>query len=133
MTELEIHEGGCLCGRVRFRFQGAPLDTGYCHCRMCQRSSGAPAQPFVSVPIGAFSYTGEPPQVYRSSEWGERRFCPSCGSQLEYRERENPSEVSLNAGCLDEPGRFPPGRHIYTQSRLAWFDAAADLPSSEAD
>ena len=40
-------EGGCLCGAVRYRISAAPSHTDYCHCRMCQRSTGAPV-----VPVG---------------------------------------------------------------------------------
>lgn len=35
--------GGCLCGAVRYAFEGTPGGAGWCHCRMCQRSSVAPA------------------------------------------------------------------------------------------
>ena len=35
-------EGGCLCGAVRYRISAEPHHAGYCHCRMCQRSAGAP-------------------------------------------------------------------------------------------
>ena len=36
------HVGGCLCGTIRYRLMSEPVDPGYCHCRMCQRFSGAP-------------------------------------------------------------------------------------------
>ena len=35
-------EGGCLCGGVRYRISAEPHHASYCHCRMCQRSAGAP-------------------------------------------------------------------------------------------
>ena len=41
--------GGCLCGAVRYRLTSAPFDTGYCHCRMCQRTAGAPVMVFSTV------------------------------------------------------------------------------------
>ena len=34
--------GGCLCGEIRYRVTEPPLDTNFCHCRMCQKFSGAP-------------------------------------------------------------------------------------------
>ncbi len=32
---------GCLCGAVRYESSEPPSDSNYCHCRMCQRTSGA--------------------------------------------------------------------------------------------
>ena len=34
-------EGGCTCGHIRYRVQSAPLFVHCCHCRWCQRDSGA--------------------------------------------------------------------------------------------
>jgi hypothetical protein len=38
----EIFEGGCLCGQLRYRFEGPVPDIAYCHCRLCRQSTGAP-------------------------------------------------------------------------------------------
>jgi hypothetical protein len=34
-------EGGCLCGRVRFRTTQAPMRTIACHCTFCQKVTGS--------------------------------------------------------------------------------------------
>src|SRR5262245_25678266 len=34
--------GGCLCGEIRYKVTEPSLDNNYCHCRMCQKFSGAP-------------------------------------------------------------------------------------------
>jgi hypothetical protein len=36
-----VHTGGCQCGAVRFRVEGALGDASVCHCRMCQKAFGA--------------------------------------------------------------------------------------------
>ena len=118
--------GGCLCGAVRYAFDGTPGEAGWCHCRMCQRSSGAPAQAYVILPLAGFRYVAGEPALYRSSERGERRFCAACGSQIEFREAGG-SEVSLNSGTLDDPALVPPDRHIWTGSEVPWFGEAPGL------
>jgi len=35
------HEGGCVCGAVRYRVINAPARTSACHCRFCQRRTGS--------------------------------------------------------------------------------------------
>lgn len=36
-----FHEGGCLCGAVRYRTEGLPVFTIVCHCRACQHRTGS--------------------------------------------------------------------------------------------
>ena len=42
MGQETIHEGGCLCGAVRYREAAAPGAVGHCHCTMRRKASGAP-------------------------------------------------------------------------------------------
>jgi hypothetical protein len=55
------HEGGCFCGRVRYRVSGEPLRSAICHCVSCRRTSGALTVAWVSFPYRRFSFVeGEP-------------------------------------------------------------------------
>ncbi len=128
---FEPLEGGCLCGAVRYRVTKAPLDSGYCHCRMCQKSSGAPLQASAEFPADAFAFIRGEAKAYRSSPGALRHFCPTCGSQLTFRPAENPTYVSVNLPTLDRPEVLSPRMHIWTMSRLPWFEVKDELPRYE--
>src|ERR1700733_1930164 len=115
------HEGGCLCGKVRFRVNLPLIDSGYCHCRMCQRNSGAPAVAWVSVGTAGFSWLSKDPCIYKSSAHAMREFCDKCGSYIAFRSNERTEVISINTSCFDEPERFPPRKHIFVDSRISWF------------
>lgn len=125
---FEPLEGGCLCGAVRYRVTKAPLDSGYCHCRMCQKSSGAPLQVSAEFPADGFSLIRGEPKAYRSSSWAVRHFCSACGSQLTFRAAEKPTYVSVNLPTLDRPEALTPRMHIWRSSRIPWFEVNDDLP-----
>lgn len=123
-----VLEGGCHCGALRYRITAPPIDTGYCHCRICQRTTGAPVLAWTHVPIEAFDVTQGRPVVYKSSPWGERHFCGACGTQLLYRDSEAPKTLDINVGSLDDPEAVTPDYHIFTASRIGWFEVADKLP-----
>lgn len=121
-------EGGCLCGGVRYRIDAEPQDAGYCHCRMCQRSTGAPVVPWLTMASEGFAWTRGEPAVYRSSPGAERLFCPACGTQLVFRVIAEPQQLDVTLASLDDPEAVPPDHHSWTSSRIAWFDTRDDLP-----
>ena len=41
MSKKKIHQGGCLCGKVRYETDGSPERSGVCHCRYCQLRTGS--------------------------------------------------------------------------------------------
>ena len=120
-------EGGCLCGEVRWRAEAVPTAIGYCHCRMCQRIGGAPAQVWANLPASAVTFS-KPPAAYRSSDWGERLFCPTCGSSLAFRLLSDEPVLGLNVGTFDHPEDAKPTLHIFTASQLPWFHPSEELP-----
>lgn len=126
MTEpFKPLDGGCLCGAVRFRVTAEPTDAGYCHCRMCQKNSGAPVVAWAALPHAAFAYTKGTPGAYKSSPGAQREFCRDCGSYMIFR--DSTPTISVNIASLDEPARVKPAFHIWCESRIPWFDTADAL------
>lgn len=124
-------EGGCLCGAVRYRIDGPGIDAGYCHCRICQRSAGAPVLAWATVPAQSFIYTRGVPTVYCSSEHGRREFCGQCGTQLVFRHVPPARTVDVTIASLDDPTAIAPAYHIWRGSRIPWFETGDELPRFE--
>jgi len=122
------YKGGCLCGAVRYASQQEPDDVGYCHCRLCQLSSGSPVSAWASFPLQTFQYTHGTPNIFKSSAHGQREFCGICGSQLLFRSSVSENSVDVNIGTLDKPTQVEPEYHIWTESQLKWFEIADNLP-----
>jgi len=132
--------GGCLCDAVRYEITEPAIDVGYCHCRMCQRWTGAPVVAFASFPIGSIRFTrGEPkyyessqggPQYYKSSPLAERGFCANCGSSLTYRPLipQWSDFITVELGSLDHPENMTPTWHLGIESQMPWLDIHDNLP-----
>ena len=117
----EVHEGGCHCRAIRWRIEGPIQHASYCHCRMCQLSMGAVAGAFATVASADFRYTAGTPKIYRSSDSVSREFCGNCGAQVVFR-REGKERHGVNLVTFDDPSVVAPTLHIWTESRIPWFD-----------
>ena len=122
--------GGCMCGSVRYELTSDPFDCGWCHCRTCRLTSGAPAMVFASVPAGRLVWTkgGDLVRSVRSSSFGHRSFCGTCGTPFLMEVDHQPETVDFSVATLDDPEAIEPGFHIFWGSRIGWFDPGDDLP-----
>lgn len=123
-------EGGCFCGAVRYRLEAEPYDTGWCHCRVCQRVSGAPAMAFTTVALADFILTRSEDAVgtIGTTSFGKRRFCTRCGTPLTMHVDHQPDEIDVTVASLDNPAAVTPGFHIFYADRIRWAEAGDDLP-----
>ncbi len=122
------YAGGCLCGALRYTSSAKPVEAGYCHCRMCQKLSGATVLPWASFSASSFGYTEGQPKIYTSSAHGQREFCAECGSQIAFRATDTDDTVEINVGTLDDPEAVNPQYHVWCNSQVSWFDTQDELP-----
>jgi hypothetical protein len=122
--------GGCLCGLIRYEAE-VFLKNGYiCHCTICQKSSGQPAEITVLIKAGTLKYLKGEPKYYATSEVGKRGFCSECGSRIVWQatDPENDWTTNLDVGCLDNPSEARMTCHIYADTQLPWYRICEDLP-----
>ena len=122
-----------MCEAVRYELKSEPFDCGWCHCRTCQLSSGAPAMVFASVPAGDLVWTKGEDKVrsVASSSFGHRSFCGTCGTPFLMQVDHQPETVDFSVATLDEPDAVEPGFHIFWGSRMGWFTPGDELPRHE--
>ncbi len=129
MSEGTAHDGGCLCGAVRYRAEGAPLRVLHCHCQMCRKAGGAPFVTWAVFPRRAVRFVRGDPGLYRSSPIAVRRYCRDCGSALTWEGDGSPDSIDLTVGSFDHPDRLPaPVEHLWTEAQIPWLHLADDLP-----
>ena len=123
-----FHTGGCQCGAVRFRVEGALGDASVCHCRMCQKASGNFYLPLVSVREAKLTWTRGRPKRFRSSSAALRGFCGDCGTPLTY---EAPDGVALTIAAFDDPAEIAPRIQWGIEAKLPYVDAIHALPGED--
>lgn len=127
-------DGGCDCRSIRYRMTTPPLFVHCCHCRWCQRESGA------SFALNALIeadrvvlLAGEPELVDTPSESGlgqKIARCPTCRIAVwSHYAGSGPVFKFVRVGTLDEPDRLPPEIHIFTASKQPWVVLGQGVPS----
>ncbi len=125
----EVHDGGCVCGSVRYRTTGEPARVTVCHCRWCQRRTGSAFGVGAVFQSAQFELTGAAPKVYRhmsdeSGRWLDLHFCTSCGTNIGFTLEWAPGVFAVDAGSFDEPAWINPDkcdfRYIYLRSAQRW-------------
>jgi hypothetical protein len=122
-------DGGCDCrpgdGGVRYRMRTRPLFVHCCHCRWCQRESGASFALNAMIEADRVQLlAGAPELVDTPSESGlgqKIARCPRCRLALwSHYAGAGPLVAFVRVGTLDDPDRLPPDIHIFTASKQPW-------------
>jgi hypothetical protein len=133
-VQLEAAEGGCGCRSVRYRMLGPPLIVHCCHCRWCQRETGTAFALNAMIEADRVElFDGEIEVIATPSLSGKGQKvarCPTCRIAL-WSNYAGAGDVLrfVRIGTLDEPDRFPPDVHIFTQSKQPWVVLPPDVPA----
>jgi hypothetical protein len=113
-----------------------PMFVHCCHCRWCQRETGASFA--LNAMIEAERVVllkGEPEPVNTPSESGKGQKiwrCPTCRIAVWSNYAGGGDAVRfVRVGTLDEPDRLPPDIHIFTASKQPWVVIPPGMPAVE--
>jgi hypothetical protein len=128
----ETFDGGCDCRHLRYRMLDAPLVVHCCHCRWCQRESGASFALNAMIESDRLRLlAGVPDMVDTPSDSGAGQQiarCPHCRIALwSHYAGAGPLVSFVRVGTLDEPDRLPPDIHIFTASKQPWVLIPPDM------
>jgi len=134
----DMHEGGCLCGAVRYRITAEPVVQCYCCCETCRGATGAPTVSWIAVPERGFEVTQGAMTRYESSANVWREFCPTCGTAISYRNGGYPDDrfeaddlVAVTSSSLDDIEAFPPNELFHDDELPDWLPADQLCPGAK--
>jgi hypothetical protein len=112
----------------------APLFVHCCHCRWCQRESGASFALNALIEADRVTELGEAPQIVDTpSNSGAGQLiarCPNCKLALwSNYAGAGPVIKFVRVGTLDNPDLLPPDIHIFTESKQPWVWLPPGMPA----
>lgn len=128
----EVHEGGCLCGAVRYRATRSPVRTTVCHCTFCQRRTGSAFALIAYFKEEDIEITRGVLKSYEHRSDESKRllrveFCPNCGTTVTLTVELLPGARGIAGGTFDDPHWLKIERHTWTRSAHPWLSLPPDV------
>ena len=114
----------CHCGSLRAITSGEPLSVGMCHCKRCQRRTGAIASSVAAFAKDQVTIEGHTKVFERDGQSGRKvrfYFCPHCGTSLYWEADARPDFYILAVGAFADPNFPPPSVSIFEESKHTWL------------
>ncbi len=139
MSESSEIKGGCTCGAVRYQMTSMPMFVHCCHCRWCQRETGAAFALNALIEADRVEILqGQVERVETPTQSGKGQGIVRCVvchvalfSHYAYG-RIGEAVRFVRVGTLDAPDLCPPDIHIFAASKQPWVELRGDVPVCEA-
>jgi len=130
-------EGGCTCGKVRYRLKAEPINVNCCHCHDCQRQTGSAFAINILIESDNVELLGEAPEPAEyetGSGMGQRNFrCPHCKvSVWSIYNAAGDGARFVRAGTLDHADGVEPNAHIFAACKVPWLQIPEGVPQFPA-
>lgn len=116
-------EARCSCGAVTLSLPGPSTFVVACHCRDCQRRTGAPFSVGAFYPADEVAMSGATKEYVRTAASGAQvrmYFCPTCGSTVFWKADRAPGMIGVAVGAMADPSFPAPVRSVFEQSKHGW-------------
>lgn len=129
-------DGGCNCKSVQYRMETAPLFVHCCHCRWCQRETGASFALNALIESDCVTTLADEPEVVATpseSGLGQKiARCRTCRIAVWSHYAGSGQAIRfVRVGTLDDPGVLRPDVHIFTASKQPWVAMPPGVPAFE--
>lgn len=123
---MSTHNGGCLCGKVRYTAKSDPIRVTFCHCKFCQRATGGAYMVEPVFEHADFEVVSGSLSTYDHRSEGSQKiltinFCETCGTKLFLSFERFPDVVGIYGGTFDDPNWF---KRTKDNSKHIFVDAA---------
>lgn len=127
-------QGSCLCGKIHYTVELIPNKVFNCHCSYCRKAHGAD---YVTVALAK----GDTLKITQGAEYlsehqneigGFRAFCSNCGTRLMNYAPDKTMYLSVSVSTIDTPLEIKPLAHVNVESKAAWCEPYAGIPSFQA-
>lgn len=127
----EFISGSCMCGAVRYQLSEAIRFALFCHCRDCQRITGAGHSALFGATRQTTRITGAVSRFEYQADSGATMtsaVCAKCGNPIFKLSSRHEALYFFHAATLDQPELFNPRRAVWTRSAQPWDAIPSDLP-----
>jgi hypothetical protein len=123
---MSMLNGSCLCGAITYSCDAEPVLTGLCHCRHCQKQSGAAFSINVAVPRDSLRTEGPTLKIFDDvGDSGlpvQRLFCGNCGAPMASYPAAFPDLALIKAGTLEDTSWLDPTVEIWCDTAQPWVE-----------
>ena len=123
------HHARCDCRQLSVTVKAEPYAIVQCHCRACQRRTGAPYGVGVYCQKSDCEISGDSNSYIRKGGSGsdfENRFCPSCGTTVYWLTPFHTEGIGIAYGCFDGDELPAPDRSVWESERHHWVEFKAE-------
>ncbi|MGH8453090.1 MAG: GFA family protein [Nevskiales bacterium] len=122
--------GSCLCGGVRYEYQGDIQEISLCHCSQCRKAQGSAFVAVSTVESDRFKLISgaELLKEFRSTPNKVRVFCSNCGSPIYSARNDLPEVKRLRLGTVETPFVCKNAYHIFVGSKASWLEITDGHP-----